>query len=151
MIEKHVIDYTKSENGSAIIKMMNPDYHGCSHEELCLEIKYHIENWELNPQKTLHGGLLCAAFDNTFGMLTHYVADNNFITTVDIQCRFLKPITEGANLLIKTKVVSKGKTLVSLTGEAILMDSGITAATASATFMILRGKQTQINTLYNIR
>ena len=108
----NVINYTKSDNGSGIIKMMNPSFLRCSHENLQLEIKYRIESWELNPQKSMHGGLLCAAFDNTFGMLN---------------------------------------TLVSMTGEAVIENKNLVAATSSATFMILRGKETQINSLHNIK
>ena len=147
----NVINYTKSDNGSGIIKMMNPSFLRCSHENLQLEIKYRIESWELNPQKSMHGGLLCAAFDNTFGMRTHYFADNNFITKVDIATRFLKPITEGDDLIIRAKINSHGRTLVSMTGEAVIENKNLVAATSSATFMILRGKETQINSLHNIK
>ena len=105
-----------------------------------------MEEWELNPQGSMHGGLLCAAFDNAFGMITHYFAEDNFITTVDLATRFLKPIPMGSELTITVKVRSNGRTLVSLTGEAYV-NQELLAATSSSTFMILRGKKTQINNL----
>lgn len=145
---KQVISVTKSPQGSGIIEMMHPNYIGCSYKEKELSVMFHVEKWELNPQGSMHGGLICAAFDNTFGMLTHYLADDNFITTVDLSTRYLKPVPVDSDLLIKAKARSVGGTLVSLTGEAYLEGKNILAATSSSTFMILKNKKTKINSAF---
>jgi len=145
---EHVISITKSEEGSGIIQMMQPKFVGCNYEDKEISIMFHVEKWELNPQGSMHGGLICAAFDNTYGMLTHYLADDCFITTVDLSTRYLKPIPEGSDLLIKAKARSVGRTLVSLTGEAYLVGKDVLAATSSSTFMILRDKKTQLNPVF---
>ncbi|HIW48389.1 MAG TPA: PaaI family thioesterase [Firmicutes bacterium] len=144
---EYVINYTKSDYGSGIMKLMQPELIRCSLKEKEVVIHHHVEDWELNPQGSMHGGLLCAAFDNAYGMISHYFSDNSFITTVDLSTRFLKPIPAGSNLSIRVQARSTGRTLISLTGEAYL-DSGLLVATSSATFMILRGKPTQINKLH---
>lgn len=143
---EHVINYTKSDQGSGIMKQMQPRFVSCNLAQKEITIAYQVEEWELNPQGSMHGGLLCAAFDNAFGMITHYFAEDNFITTVDLATRFLKPIPMGSELTITVKVRSNGRTLVSLTGEAYV-NQELLAATSSSTFMILRGKKTQINNL----
>lgn len=144
---EHVISVTKSKGKSGIIEMMGPKFIGCSYENKELSVMFHVEKWELNPQGSMHGGLVSTAFDTTFGILTHYHAKDCFITTVDLSTRYLKPIPLGSDLLIKVKACSAGRTIVSLTGEAYLAGKDILAATASSTFMILRDKKTQLTTL----
>jgi Uncharacterized protein, possibly involved in aromatic compounds catabolism len=146
---QQVIHVTKNECGFGVIELMQPRYIDCSYESKELSIMFHVEKWELNPQGSMHGGLVSAAFDNTFGMLTHYLADDCFITTVDLATRYLKPIPEDTDLLIKVKACSSGRTLVSLTGEAYIIGEDILAATASSTFMILRNKETQLTPKVN--
>jgi uncharacterized protein (TIGR00369 family) len=141
---EHVINVTKSESESGVIQMMQPKYIGCSYQDKEISVMFHVEKWELNPQGSMHGGLISAAFDTTYGMLTHYLAKDSFITTVDLSTRYLKPVPIGSDLLIKAKACSVGRTIVSLTGEAFLVGKDILAATSSSTFMILRHKKTQL-------
>lgn len=144
---QHVISVTKSDDGSGIIQMMQPKFIGCNYENKEISVMFHVEKWELNPNGVMHGGLICTAFDTTYGMLTHYLANDHFITTVDLSTRYLKPIHLGSDLLIKVKACSVGRTLVSLTGEAYIVGEDVLAATSSSTFMILTHKKTQINTV----
>ncbi|MEA5082790.1 MAG: PaaI family thioesterase [Lachnospiraceae bacterium] len=141
------IAVTKSKGKSGIIEMMGPKFFGCSYENKELSTVFHVEKWELNPQGSMHGGLVSTAFDTTFGILSHYHADDCFITTVDLSTRYLKPIPLGSDLIVKVKACSVGRTLVSLTGEAYLAGKDIIVATASSTFMILRDKKTQLTPL----
>ncbi|MDD3571058.1 MAG: PaaI family thioesterase [Lachnospiraceae bacterium] len=144
---KTAIDVTKSKGKSGVIEMMNPNFFGCSFEEKELSIVFHVKKWELNPQGSMHGGLVSAAFDTTFGILTHYYASDCFITTVDLSTRYLKPVPLDSDLIIRVKACSVGRTLVSLTGDAYFEGKDTIVATASSTFMILRDKKTQLTPL----
>lgn len=145
---EQVISFTKTQGESGIIEMMAPKYIGCNYETKELSVMFHVEKWALNPQGSMHGGLVSTAFDTTYGMLTHYLAKDCFITTVDLSTRYLKPIPLGSDLVIKAKACSVGRTLVSLTAEGYLAGKDILAATSSSTFMILRDKKTQLNTTF---
>lgn len=142
---EHVISYTKSEGQSGIIEMMQPKFIDCNFETKEISVMFHVEKWALNPQGSMHGGLVSTAFDTTYGMLTHYLAKDCFITTVDLSTRYLKPIPLGSDLLIKAKACSVGRTLVSLTAEGYVAGKDILAATSSSTFMLLRNKKTQLS------
>ena len=146
---KHITSYSKSQGKSGVIEMMQPKYIGCNYEAKEISVMFHVEEWELNPQGSMHGGLVSTAFDTTYGILTHYLAKDYFITTVDLSTRYLKPIPLGGDLIIKAKACSVGRTLVSLTAEGYLAGQNILAATSSSTFMILRDKKTQVNTVFN--
>lgn len=141
---RQILDFTKGDEGSHIIKMLAPEFVSCDVEKREVTIKVHVEQWQLNPQKVMHGGIICTAFDNTFALLTHYYAKDAFITTIDLNTKFLKPIKEHSDLYIKAKACSVGKTLISLTAEAYLKETNAIAATSTATFMILQGKKTQV-------
>ena len=141
----YFVEKTTSEGGSGIISLMNPAFFHCNALEKTLTIRYYVEDWELNPQGSMHGGLIAAAFDNTFGLLTHYFAKGNFITTVELSTKYLKPIPKGCHILIKAKICSIGRTISSLSGEAYIEETDTLASTSSSTFMILRNKSSQLS------
>lgn len=137
-------ELTASENGIAIINLMKLEYVECNLEEKTLTTRLHVVDWELNPQGSMHGGLVSTVFDTTFGLLTHYYAEHNFITTVELSTRYLKAIPKDCHILVKAKACHIGRTLVSLTGEIFIEETGILASVCNATFMIVRGKEAQI-------
>ena len=71
-----------------------------------------------NPRQSMQGGFICAAFDNTFGMLVYLVTRSLDMATVDLDCNYHKPIFENDKLEVTVSVKSKGKTIVHMIGEA---------------------------------
>ncbi len=136
-----VIDFNCGDKGSGIIKMMNPEFLSCDYEKRELTTRFFIEKWELNPQGSMHGGLVSTAFDNTFGILTHFFAQGKFITTIDLATRYLKPIPEGCHLKVAAKSCSTGRTIITLVAEGYIEETGVLAATASANFMVFKDRQ----------
>ncbi len=127
-------------NKNGIIEMMKPQFHECSYKDKSLTLKYYVEDWELNPEMTMHGGLIATAFDTCFGTLTHYIADKRYVTTITLTTTYLKPILKGDTIYVKAKADSIGRKITNLTGKITVDREGetITAATASASFYILK-------------
>lgn len=123
--------------GEGIIPKMHPEYISCSLQGKWAEFAFKIQDWQLNPGKNLHGGVIATQFDTSFGILVRYFAKQNLVTTVQLAINYLKPILPKDKVHYRVKANSRGKTLVSLTGEAYLERENILAATATATFMIL--------------
>lgn len=134
---KYSLEKNSKIHSIGVIPLLKPQFIGCSYEHKTLTIAFDVEEWELNPEMTMHGGLITTAFDTVFGLLTHYFADKHFVTTVNIGVTFLKPILLHDKLIIIVKTTSKGRTLVSLTAEGYLERENLLAATATTTFMIL--------------
>lgn len=142
---KEEMDYLLKKNLKLILgnnkkrveNMMAVEFIGFSDDRKSLTLSFPVLEWELNPLGIMHGGIITAAFDNTYGSYTHCIAENKFITTVNISTSFLKPVNLDDSLIITVKANSIGKTIISMTGEGYLKSSGILAATSSATFMIL--------------
>ena len=132
----HAIERNKRLNKSGIIQMMNPQFHKCNYEETSLTLKFDIKEWELNPEMTMHGGLIATALDTTLGILSHYIVDKKYVTTITLTTTYLKPILKDDIIYVNAKADSIGRKIVNLSGNITLEREGktITAATASGSF-----------------
>ena len=119
-----------------IIKQMNPSFVTCSYEQKTLTIQFVVQDWQLNPQGILHGGILVTAFDTAFGLLCHYYAKQNMINTIEINTTFLKPVPGNCKYNITVKANHVGKTITSMTAQA-LSETNVLLATASSSFIRL--------------
>ncbi len=116
---------------------MGQEFVSADPKEKIAEIRFPIREWQLNPNKTFHGGMIATAFDNAFGAVVIYSYDNSTATTVGLNVNYLKPIRIGENLLIRVKAVSFGKRLATVTGEGYAEESGELTCTASAVYRVL--------------
>jgi uncharacterized protein (TIGR00369 family) len=71
-----------------------------------------------NPRKSMQGGFIGAAFDNTFGALVYLTTKNLNMATIDMNITYHKPIYENDRLIVKVYIRSLGKTIIHLVGEA---------------------------------
>lgn len=128
----------ESQENSAprIHDKMKKSFIACSEREKTLTLAYEVEEWELNPIGTMHGGLIATAIDTTCGMTVRYFSECLKTPTVSMTVNYLKPVPEGERLLVTAKAVRIGRKIANLTAEAVLSCSGETAATATAVFMI---------------
>jgi uncharacterized protein (TIGR00369 family) len=101
-----------------------------------LVARFPVQEKYLNPVRMLQGGFLTAAFDNVFGPLS-YLAARSLCSTIDIQTHFLRGVEAGDFLTITGRVISRGSTLMHLSGEAH-GSKGKLVATSSATVIIQR-------------
>lgn len=127
-----------------IISNMRPKFINCSYDEKTLTLEFDAAQWQLNPEGILHGGMLVTAFDTTFGSLCHYYAKENVINTIEISTTFLKPVPAGCKYYITVKANHVGKTITSMTAQAYLSETDLLLATASASFIRLERKITNI-------
>ncbi len=84
----------------------------------CLKVSFPVTAESLNPQATMQGGFITAAFDNVFGPLS-YLAARSPCTTVDIHTQFIRGIGEGETLIITARVVARGPHSIHMTAEAV--------------------------------
>lgn len=121
----------------SILELLEPRLVCCNYEKREAEFAFDVKNWQLNPQKGLHGGILVTGFDVSFGMLCHYYAKQHMISTVSIDTTFLKPVLETDTIHYKVRITHMGRTIFHLTAEAWLERDNILAAVSNASFMKL--------------
>ena len=119
---------------------LEPKFVSCDFQAGEAVMEYEALEWELNPQSMVHGGIIITGFDTSLGMLCHYYAYPNVLTTVSLSSTFVRPIRMGDTMVFHSKIKSFGRSLVTLEGKVYLKSTGELAATATATFKILHHK-----------
>ncbi len=90
----------------------------------------------LNPNGTVHGGVLFTMVDTAMGKATMTLLDEGRLcASIEIQMRFLRPVS-GGHLEADTTVVRRGRKVVHL--ESRIHDTnGVLVATGAGTFAVI--------------
>jgi len=102
------------------------------------QFKATIKENHLNAAGITHGGFIAALVDAGAGTAAHRVAEKNPCVTISLELKFISPVRLGQELIGKTKIQKKTKSMVFLTCE-MFADNKI-VATASGVWKILKKK-----------
>jgi len=102
------------------------------------EFKSTINENHLNAAGITHGGFIAALVDAGAGTAAHRSADQNPCVTISLELKFISAVKLGQELIGKTKIQKKTKTLIFLTCELIVGNKIV--ATASGVWKILNKK-----------
>lgn len=83
-----------------------------------LSLRFPVLEVYANPRKSMQGGFICAAFDNTFGSLVLLMTGRMEFVNLDFNIHYHRPIFVNDFLRIKVNLQSQGKTLVYIIGAA---------------------------------
>ena len=100
------------------------------------EFKATIKENHLNAAGITHGGFIAAFVDAGAGTAAHRAADQNPCVTISLELKFISTVKLGQELIGKTKIQKKTKSMVFLTCE--LRASNKIVATASGVWKILK-------------
>ncbi len=104
------------------------------------ENEYHfktvINENHLNSAGITHGGFISAMVDAGAGTAAHKAANQSSCVTISLELKFISAIKLGQELLGKTKIQKKTKSMIFLTCE--LTASNKIVATASGVWKILK-------------
>jgi len=100
------------------------------------EFKATIKENHLNAAGITHGGFIAAFVDSGVGAAAHKVADGSPCVTISLELKFISSVKLGQELVGKTKIQKKTKSMVFLTCE--LTAGKKIVATASGIWKILK-------------
>ncbi len=100
------------------------------------QFKATIKENHLNAAGITHGGFLAAFVDAGAGTAAHRASSNSPCVTISLEMKFISAVRLGQELIGKTKIQKKTKSMVFLTCE-LTAENKITA-TASGVWKILR-------------
>jgi uncharacterized protein (TIGR00369 family) len=100
------------------------------------EFKVTINENHLNAAGITHGGFIAAFVDAGAGSAAHRVANGNPCVTISLELKFISSVQLGQELVGKTKIQKKTKSMVFLTSE--LTAANKTVAVASGIWKILK-------------
>lgn len=88
-------------------------------EDGVFTLKYPLKDTQKNGYHLLQGGYISSFFDNNYGLFVYVAADASPFSTVNMTMNFHKAVlNETKELFISTRVISAGKRIVCLEGEA---------------------------------
>mgnify|MGYP001204785661 CR=1 FL=1 len=102
--------------------------HDCDKTEL--KITFNVNEMLLNPQGSLHGGVMAAVMDISMGHLLNKTAGMG--ATIEMKIQYLRPVGQGL-VTCEGRFIKKGRT-VSFMESRLLDESGKLAAIATATW-----------------
>ena len=100
------------------------------------EFKATIKENHLNAAGITHGGFIAAFVDAGAGTAAHKSADGSSCVTVSLELKFISSVQLGQELVGKTKIQKKTKSMIFLTCE--LTAAKKIVATASGVWKILK-------------
>jgi len=100
------------------------------------EFKTTIKETHLNAAGITHGGFIAAFVDAGAGTAAHRSADQNPCVTISLELKFISAVKLGQELVGKTKIQKKTKSMVFLTCELTVENKIV--ATASGVWKILK-------------
>ena len=100
------------------------------------EFKTIIKESHLNAAGITHGGFIAAVIDAGAGTAAHRSADNNPCVTISLELKFISAVKLGQELIGKTKIQKKTKSMVFLTCELTVGNKIV--ATSSGVWKILK-------------
>ena len=118
--------FMKHNGGLLFKKISNNEY----------EFKTTIKENHLNSAGITHGGFIAAVVDAGAGTAAHRAANQNPCVTVSLELKFISAIRLGQELLGKTKIQKKTKSMIFLTCELSVANKIV--ATASGVWKILK-------------
>ena len=114
-------------NGGVLFKTISQnEYH----------FKTTIKENHLNAAGITHGGFIAAFVDAGAGTAAHRSAESNPCVTVSLELKFISMVRLGQELIGKTKIQKKTKSMVFLTCELLVANKIV--ATASGVWKILK-------------
>ena len=106
------------------------------------EFKATIKENHLNAAGITHGGFIAAFVDAGAGTAAHRSADQNPCVTISLEFKFISTVKLGQELVGKTKIQKKTKSMVFLTCALTVEDKIV--ATASGIWKILNKELTGV-------
>ena len=104
------------------------------------EFKATIRENHLNAGGITHGGYIAALVDAGAGTAAHKAAENNPCVTISLELKFISAVLLGQELIGKTKIQKRTKSMIFLTCE--MLSNNKIVATASGVWKILNKKIT---------
>ena len=100
------------------------------------QFKATVKENHLNAAGIAHGGFIAALIDAGAGTAAHRVANNDPCVTISLELKFISAVKLGKELIGKTKIQKKTKSMVFLTCELVTNDKIV--ATASGIWKIIK-------------
>lgn len=114
---------------------LEPQFAGCSAEGRSMSISFTAQEWMLNPNGTLHGGMLSTCVDMAMSVLSRYLSKKRTMVTAQLSMNFLKTVCRGDTFTVHVTADHVGRRSTIVHAYVSISSSEKYAATATAVLM----------------
>lgn len=132
---QHFLDLRKREEGT-INAMMEMEILHYDIKKKSVTLSYPVHNWQLNPAKNMHGGMICTALDMSMGCVAYAFSGGTFTPTIQLAINFNKSIKENDKLIIEAICDHAGSRMAQLRAIAKVKDCDDVVASANASYAV---------------
>ena len=126
---------SESDAPMRINDLMEPRFISCDAVSRTLHVAFAVQEWELNPTGTMHGGLLTAAMDMSMGVLARYCLRPRQASTVQLSVNFLRPVQPEQEFHVCAQVDKAGQRILFLHAAISEPGTGKLLANTTASFL----------------
>lgn len=112
-----------------------PTFVSCDFQKKSVTLAFDVNDWQLNPHHSMHGGLTATAIQFTMELLGLYFTNGAEITLISAETAYQKPIVSGKTVHITAEVTAHSQQIY-IRGGAYLADKHTLASSASGIFSI---------------
>lgn len=135
------LEFINGKMANTLNGRMKVEFESCDDEKQELTLKFPLQDWEVNGLGTLHGGMISTMMDLTMSMVVYLYSRETIPPTISMTTNYLRPVPMEEYVFIKARVTSCGKRNATAYCEAIVPESGKTAATSIGTYAIIKAKK----------
>ena len=115
--------------------MLNARVYSCSAEQKSLSVAFVAEEWMLNPNGTLHGGLSGATMDMVMSTLSRFLAKKRTVVTVQLKINYLRSVRAGETFVVHVVADHVGRRCITTHGYVTTEASDKPVITATGVLM----------------
>lgn len=104
-------------------------------DDKSITIAFPVQKKQLNPNKSMVGGLIVNAADMACGLLMFALDGSSIAPTITMTTNFLNPIFENDTLLMTATIETWGKRIVNMSARGISKENRKSIVTATASFI----------------
>ena len=134
---KAVVELVKTEAPDRLNYIMQPEFVSANEETLEYTVAFPIEEWQLNPAGTLHGGACATAFDIAIGMGCVPHSKGRRFVTVDTFISYIGRMSDKDKFVVTVKPVKIGATFMRFQAEGYSKKTGKLIATSAMSYFVL--------------
>ena len=128
-------DVFSAADAGRINDRLEPAFTSCCAENRTLSVSFVAKDWMLNPNNTLHGGILSTATDIVMCVLGRYLVQKRTIVTAQLSINFLCSVQKNDVFTVHATADHVGRRSIMMHAHITTSSSDKTVATATAVLM----------------
>ncbi len=118
--------------------MMKLQVEELNETEMTTTISLVVEDWQLNPVNTMHGGMIATLLDVSMGCSAYVFSDAFFTPTISMSVNYVRAIHAQEKVVVKSYIDYMG--MKTIQTRCIAYVDGRIVATANGSYTIFRKK-----------